>query len=239
MSPATEHRASSASAPPLASLGHTSALVGLILAVAITGTLLQHAGAQPPPPAARAPLVTLIWRQYLPLLLVNGLLVLYVARLFRPRNVLPELLGRRWRGPADAGLDLLYALLAFALICSLEALTRPLFAGRNAAVAALLPSTGAERLTWLLVASVVGFSEEVVYRGYLRAQLGALTRSLGLGLVLQAVLFALAHLEQGPGAAFRIGVYGLILGLVARQRASLLPCIVCHVGIDLVSGFLN
>jgi len=211
----------------------------LILAVAITGSLLQQAGPLPPLPADKAPLLELIWRQYLPLLLVNGLLVSYVARLFRARNVLPDLLGRRWRTPADAGLDLLYALSAFVLICSLEALTRPLFAGRNAAVAALLPSTGAERLTWLLVASVVGFSEEVVYRGYLRAQLGALTRSPGLGLVLQAVLFGLAHLEQGAGAAFRVGVYGLILGLVARQRASLLPCIVCHVGIDLASGLLS
>lgn len=240
MSPSTEPRAGSTSGSPLASLAHTSALVGVMLAVAITGTLLQQAGA---PPASRAPdqgpLATLIWRQYLPLLLVNGLLVLYVARLFRPRNALSELLGRGWRTAADVGLDLLYASLAFALICLLEGLTRPLFAGRNAAVSALLPSTEAERLTWWLVASAVGFCEEVVYRGYLQTQLGAFTRSPPLGLVLQAVLFGLAHLEQGSGTALRIGVYGLILGLLARQRASLLPGIVCHVGIDLVSGLLS
>lgn len=237
MSPSTEPPAGSPSAPPLASLGHTSALVGLMLAVAITGTLLQHSGA---PPASRSadkgPLGTLIWTLYFPLLVVNGLLVLYVARLFRPRNVLPELLGRRWRTAADAGLDLLHASLAFVLVCVLEGLARPLFAGRNAAVSALLPSTEAERLTWLLVASTVGFCEEVVYRGYLQTQLGAFTRSPWLGLVLQAVLFGLGHLEQGSGAALRIGVYGLIFGLLARQRASLLPGIVCHVGIDLVSG---
>ena len=237
MSPSTEPYAGSTSAPPLASLGHTSALVGVMLAVAITGTLLQHAGAPPPArTAAHGPLATLVWSQYLPLLLVNGLLVLYVARLFRPRNALPALLGRRSRTLADAGLDLLYASLAFALICALEGLTRPLFAGRNAALSALLPSTEAERLTWLLVASTVGFCEEVVYRGYLQTQLGAFMRSPPLGLASQAVLFGLAHLEQGSGAALRIGVYGLIFGLLARQRASLLPGIACHVGIDLVSG---
>jgi membrane protease YdiL (CAAX protease family) len=172
----------------------------------------------------------------LPLLLVNGLLVLYVARLFRPRSALRELIGRHWRGPAEAFSDLLYASLAFGLIVAIEVWTRPLLAGRNAAVSALLPSTEAERLTWLLVAASVGFCEEVVYRGYLQLQLSAFTRSALLGLVLQAALFALAHLEQGAEAALKIGVYGLILGALARYRGGLLPCIACHVGIDLASG---
>jgi len=170
---------------------------------------------------------------------VNGLLVLYVARLFRPRNALPQLLGRRWRSPADAAIDLLCACVAFALIIALEALTRPLFAGRNAAVSALLPSTEAERLSWLLVAPIVGFCEEVVYRGYLLVQLSALTRSAALGLVLQALLFGLAHLEQGAGAALRIGVYGALLGLLTLRGQSLRAGIACHIAIDLASGLLR
>lgn len=238
--PPTERRVRSRLAPPLAPFGHTLALVAVMLAVAISGSLLQHLGG---PPAARIvdrdPLAARIESQYLPLLVVNAGLVLYVVRLFRPRSALPELLGRRWRTATEAFFDLLHASLAFVLICAIEVLSRPLFAGRNAAVSALLPSTGAERLTWLLVASVVGFCEEVVYRGYLQTQLGAMTRSPVLGLSLQAVLFGLAHLEQGPGAAVRIGVYGLILGLLARKRGSLLPGIVCHIGIDAMSAFLG
>jgi membrane protease YdiL (CAAX protease family) len=227
-------------APPLASPGHTAALVGLMLAVAVTGTLLQFGGSPAPLPTARVSSNPgRILGQYLPLLLVNGLLVLYVARLFRARNVLPQLLGRRWRSASEALADLLYALLAFALIVSLEALTRPLFAGRNAAVSALLPSTEAERLTWWLVASAVGVCEEIVYRGYLQTQLGAFTHSALLGVFLQALLFAVAHLEQGSGAALRIGAYGLILGALAQRRRSLLPGIVCHVAIDLVGGLLG
>ncbi|MEI9952556.1 MAG: CPBP family intramembrane glutamic endopeptidase [Pseudomonadota bacterium] len=238
----TEPRAAPSVAPPLAPLVHTAALVGLILAVAITGTLLQRAGApeiEASSAAGASSAISRIWGQYLPLLLVNGLLVLYVARLFRARNVLSQLVGRRWRGPADALVDLLYASLAFALIVALDALTRPLFAGRNAAVSALLPSTEAERLTWLLVASSVGFCEEVVYRGYLQTQLSAFTRSALLGLLLQAALFGLAHLEQGAGAALRIAVYGLVFGALARHRGSLLPGIACHIGIDLASGLLG
>lgn len=226
--------------PALAPLGHTAALVAVIVSVAIAGTLLQHAAA--PEASSVAPggsVGVRVWTQYLPLLSVNGLLVLYVARLFRPRNALPELLGRGWQRPADALLDLLSACLVFTMIVAIEALARPLFAGRNAAVSGLLPSTEAERLTWLFVASMVGFCEEVVYRGYLQTQLGALTRSPALGVLLQALLFGLAHLEQGAGSAIRIGMYGLILGLLALRRASLLPGIVCHVGIDLASGLLR
>ena len=211
-----------------------------MLAVAITGTLLQHAGPHEAVSVARASSsAERIWQQYLPLLLVNGMLALYAVRLFRTRNVLPELVGRRWQSAPDAFVDLLYASLAFVSIMSLEALTRPLFAGRNAALAALLPSTEAERLTWLFVASTVGLCEEVVYRGYLQTQLSAFTGSALLGVVLQALLFGLAHLEQGGGAALRIGGYGLILGVLAQHRRSLLPGMACHVGIDLVSGLLG
>jgi len=226
-------------APAFASLGHTAALVAVLLAVAITGTLLQLSGALPPPSGVRASGGSArISGQYLPLLCVNGLLASYVSRLFRPRGTLKRLLGRSWRRPEDALLDICYAGFTFALIVAVEVLTRPFFAGRNAAVSTLLPGTVAERLTWVVVALGVGFCEELVYRGYLQTQLTVFTRSAGLGLVLQAMLFGVAHLEQGPGAALRIGVYGLLLGTLARRRASLLPGIVCHVSIDLAGGLL-
>jgi len=222
--------------PPLASLGHTAALVGVILAVAITGSLLPHTGA---PQASFAAGSSRIWQRYLPLLLVNGLLVLYVARLFRQRSALFQLLGRSVRGAADVLVDLLCASLVFVLIVALEALLQPLLAGRNAALSALLPSTEAERLTWLLVASIVGFCEEVVYRGYLQTQLSAFTRSARLGVLFQAMLFGLAHLEQGAGAATRMAIYGLLLGALARYRGRLLPGIACHIGVDLASGLVR
>jgi membrane protease YdiL (CAAX protease family) len=223
----------------LAPLWHTAALIGVMLAVVTVGTWLQHAGAPEIALPANKAEGARIWNQYLPLLLVNGLLVLYVARLFRPRNVLLDLMGRCWRGPQAALVDLLYASLALGAILAIERLTGPLFLGRNAAVSALLPGTEAERLTWLLVAASVGFCEEVVYRGYLQTQLSAFTESPLLGLLLQATLFGLAHLEQGAGAALRVTVYGLILGALVRYRGSLLPGMVCHVAIDLASGLLG
>ncbi len=220
---------------------HTAALVALILAVAITGMLLQRAGpsrlAPALPNAVPASPMTRIWSQYLPILLVNAGLTAYVSRLFRRRSALPDLLGRRWQDRRQALTDLALAFALFALIRAFEALTvQALGPGRNAALQALLPSTEAERLTWLLVALSVGFCEEVVYRGYLQQQFTAFTGRPSLGVALQALLFGIAHAEQGVGPALRIALYGLLLGVVACSRRSLLPGIVCHVAIDLASA---
>ncbi len=223
----------------LAPRWHTALLIAVLLAVALTGTLLQYWGA--PRAAAAAAPGARISTQYVPILVVNWGLFAYCVRVFRGHNAFPALLGERWRTLGRAGADLALALLGFILIVGLElAWARLLFpVRRNAAISLLLPSTGAERLTWVLVACSVGFCEEVVYRGYLQTQLAAFTRGPAWGVVLQALLFGIAHLEQGPAAALRVSVYGLLLGGGARFRRSLLPCIACHVAIDLAAGLLR
>jgi membrane protease YdiL (CAAX protease family) len=218
----------------LAPRWHTAALIALLLAVALTGTLLQYSGA---PHAVAGPPGSRISTQYLPILLVNWGLFVYCVRVFRGRNALRALLGEGWRTTSRAGADLALAFAGFVVIVGLELSWSRLFpVGRNAALSTLLPCTGTERLTWLLVALSVGFCEEVVYRGYLQTQLTAFTRQPALGVLLQALLFGVAHLEQGPGAALRIAVYGLLLGIAARWRHSLLPCIACHISIDVAGG---
>jgi membrane protease YdiL (CAAX protease family) len=234
----TEPRANAAA--ELAPRWHTGALAGLIVAVALVGTLLQQCGSlvgTSPEPAPSAS--SRIWSQYAPILIVNFCLAAYCCRAFRAHNALPALLGERWHDVRRAGSDLLLALAAVALIQTIEILSAHLFgAGRNAAASAFLPKSVPERFTWLLVAVSVGFCEEVVYRGYLQTQLSAFTGRASLGLCLQAVLFGLAHANQGPLAAARIAIYGLILGALAKRRGSLLPSILAHVGIDLSSAFL-
>jgi membrane protease YdiL (CAAX protease family) len=234
-------RATARTDATLAPRWHTAVLVALLLAVALTGTLLQHYGA--PNAAVRAPAPPAgarFFSQYLPILVVNFGLVLYTCRVFRERNALPALLGERWHNVQRAGVDLALALLGLVVIVGSELISTQLFAvGRNAAISSLLPSTGAERLTWVLVAVSVGFCEEVVYRGYLQTQLAAFTGRASWGVLLQAVLFGIAHFEQGAGAALRIGIYGLLFGIMARSRRSLLPSMACHISVDLLSGLLR
>lgn len=220
----------------LAPRWHTAILVALMLAVAISGSLLQRRGLSPGATLTAAGSRAL--SQYLPILSVNWGLVLYVSRLFRSRNALPDLLGRRWLSWGRAAVDLAFALAVCCLILLLNVLcARHFGAGRSAAVSVLLPSTGAERLIWVLVAVSVGFCEEVVFRGYLQTQLAAFTGSTNVGVALQAALFGIAHAEQGWTMALCITGYGVIFGVLARVRGSLWPGIASHVAIDLLSGF--
>jgi membrane protease YdiL (CAAX protease family) len=211
---------------------HTAALIGLILAVAVTGTVLTRLGA-----GVRAPIdASRVTATYVPMLIVNGALVFYVARFGRTGNALGALLGRGWNSVSRACTDLALASAAWLFIEGVEAATS---VWRNGAPLTILPHTLAERTMWVVVAAAVGFSEEVVYRGYLQVQLAAFTRRVGVAVVLQGILFGVAHCEQGSGIALRFAVYGALLGGLARWRRSLWPGILCHVAIDILGGLAS
>ncbi|HSU41817.1 MAG TPA: CPBP family intramembrane glutamic endopeptidase [Polyangiaceae bacterium] len=108
---------------------------------------------------------------------------------------------------------------------------------RNARVDMLLPLTRVERAVWCAVALSAAFSEEVVYRGYLARELTRLSARPAVGVLGQAVLFGLAHGEQGSGTMLRFFVYAVGLALVAAARRSLVPCIIGHASVDLLAGF--
>jgi membrane protease YdiL (CAAX protease family) len=217
---------------------HTGALMVVMVAVAVTGTLLSSRGV----PTARSTveISSRFVAVYLPMLLVQWSLLVYVCRVGRSRNALLLLLGQRWTSTRRAFSDIALALLGWVLIEGAELLFLRLFGiDRNSGVLRLLPTSDYERFAWILVSVSVGFCEEIVYRGYLQTQLKAFTRSPVLGVMLQALLFGMAHAEQGLAAATRLALYGFALGGLAAWRGSLLPGIICHVGIDLASGFVG
>jgi membrane protease YdiL (CAAX protease family) len=213
---------------------HTATLIALMLGVAALGTILAVSGV----PVAAAVGGSRITGVYLPMLGVQWGLCFYVARFGRPRSALRALLGPRWDAASGVAADAGVAVLLFALIEGAELAVAHLGAGALAGRAALVPATGAERLAWVAVALSAGFCEEVVYRGYLQTQIAAFTRRPSAGVVGQALLFGLAHGEQGWAIAARFAVYGAALGVVARWRRTLRAGVLCHVGIDLVGGLL-
>lgn len=206
---------------------HTALLLVWILAVLLTGLLLDRPGASPPARASRAAV-------YLQLALAQLMMLTYVVRVGLGRSIFGRLVGERWTSLRRAGVDVVLALALAAAILGLEfAAQRWLSTGAPTRVEALLrPRTAVERIAWLALSFLVGLSEEVVYRGYLQRQLGAWTRSAVVGLLASALLFALAHANQGLGSALRVGLYGSLLGLVAARRRSLLPGIVAHALVD-------
>ena len=215
----------------LAPRWHTALLVTLMLAVAVTGTILMLRGdAVPGAAGAVGPGFT----AYLPMIVVQLGLVVYVVRVGRSRTVLVELLGRGWGRPARALVDGLLAAALWLVILGGELAWRAAF-GAHAALA-MLPRSLGEKLGWVVVATVVGVSEEIVYRGYLQTQLAGFGKHIAIGISAQAVLFGIAHAAQGGGAVVRFAVYGVLFGLLAFKRQSLWPGILCHVWTDVASG---
>lgn len=221
----------------LAPRWHTALLVALIVAVAVTGGLLGERAVSAAAPASAG---SRIFAVYLPLLLVQCCLTVYVCHVGRSQNALVLLLGAKWDHAHRAAADIAVAFVLFVLIEAVAFVSARWFgAGSNASLSALLPDTGAERVVWVVVSIAVGFCEEVIYRGYLQTQFAAFTRSTGIAIVAQAALFGLAHGEQGASNMARVAVYGLVFGVVARARQSLLPGILGHIAIDLASGFVG
>jgi len=214
----------------LAPFWHTRALTLLLLTVAITGTALDSAAA-PVAPSSLA-------QSYLALLLVNLGLAFYAARLGLQSSVFWQLVGRsepgRWR-PALA-----WAIALSVLILGAESALQ-LWLGMPESVAArsLLPRLASEKASWVLLAFVVGATEELVYRGYLRQQLQALSGSVALAVLLQGLLFGIAHGSQGAWAVARFAAYGVALGCVAQRERSIVPCVLCHVGLDMYAGLVT
>jgi hypothetical protein len=200
----------------LAPRWHTYALIALMVAVAAVGTLLDRRGEAVSAPAESGRIAGV----YLPMLLVQWGLFFYVVRVGRPRSALRGLLGPRWAIANGLAADLAWAVLLALIIEASELTFGRSGASPNAALLTILPRTGVERLVWAFVAVSVGICEEVVYRGYLQTQLQAFTGRPWIAIAVQAALF------------------GIALEVLARSRRSLLPCMVCHVGIDLVSALL-
>jgi membrane protease YdiL (CAAX protease family) len=218
----------------LAPRWHTYSLIALMVAVATVGSLLDRGGAAVRAPAASGRIAGV----YLPMLLVQWGLFFYVCRVGRSRSALRGLLGPAWAIADGLAANLAWAGGVGLFIEASEWTFGRLGVAHGAALSTILPRTGVERLAWVIVAVSVGICEEVVYRGYLQTQLGAFTCRPWTAVVLQALLFGIAHGEQGLAAAARFAVYAVALGGLARWRRSLLPCMICHVGIDLAGGLL-
>jgi hypothetical protein len=89
----------------------------------------------------------------------------------------------------------------------------------------LLPQGVIEITLWCALSVSAGFFEEFVYRGYLQKQFHALTGSLALAVLAQALVFGIAHACQGTTQVAVITG----LGVLAAWRKNLRPGIVAHV----------
>ncbi|HUR37763.1 MAG TPA: type II CAAX endopeptidase family protein [Terriglobales bacterium] len=226
---------------PVAPYWHT-ALIILIMAAVATISAFGHKDRIA---AAGGPMSsyisTMLWQWAL-----FGLVVFGIRR---KGLTIRDLLGKRWRGFDDVLMDVVYAagffivsklILAVVVVGILKLFHLPedTFTLKKSmdAVSSLTPRTLAEMGVWIALSITAGFVEEIVFRGYLQRQFGALARNATLGIILSALVFGSAHAYQGFLQVTIITALGGMFGVLAHWRQSLKPGIIAHAGQDIFSG---
>ena len=108
-------------------------------------------------------------------------------------------------------------------------------ANNNSAVANIPPKAAFELVVFLALVASASFAEELVFRGYLTQQFSAWTGNRAIAVILQGILFGLAHGFYGK-AMLAIMLQGWLLGLLAYWRKSLRRGMLAHGLQDSIGG---
>jgi membrane protease YdiL (CAAX protease family) len=101
----------------------------------------------------------------------------------------------------------------------------------------LAPANDREVVAWMLLCLLVGFTEEVVFRGYLQRQFTCWARgSVAWGVAASALVFGSGHIYEGARGMFLIAAFGALFSLLALYRRSLRAGMMAHAWHDLITG---
>jgi membrane protease YdiL (CAAX protease family) len=100
----------------------------------------------------------------------------------------------------------------------------------------MAPHTYLEAGFFVLLSVCAGLFEEIIFRGYLQRQFGALGRHAVVGIVVSAVIFGLGHGYQGARNMVVIAIFGSFFGILAHFRKSLRPGMMTHAFQDSIAG---
>lgn len=215
---------------PLASSRHLRRLIYIVLGIAVAMFLQARHSASTPIALSRIPL-------YLGLIAVEFSLVWFVAIGIRARGRrLIDLPGRRWRTVFDGFADVLLAVVTAGLLRISGPLLYYVLGRWPSNTGFLLPTTLAQSIVWITVSAAAGICEELVFRGYLQRQLWSLTKRLPSAVLLQAFIFGIGHIYQGWKPALVTAIYGLVFGLLAAWRRSIIPGAIAHAVVDVMGG---
>jgi membrane protease YdiL (CAAX protease family) len=160
---------------------------------------------------------------------------------------LREIIGGRWNTVEDFLIDVAFAAgfwLASSIILAglkfafgLASLDAKQSAEQvKQAIGSITPRTGTELAVFVLLTVFAGIVEEIVFRGYLQRQIGAMVGNIYVGLGISAVIFGAGHGYQGTRQMILIAIYGAMFGTLALLRKSLRPGMMAHAWQDAFSG---
>jgi membrane protease YdiL (CAAX protease family) len=159
-------------------------------------------------------------------------------------GTLASLSAGRWTSANDLLVDVAIAIPFWALWEGVAygahyALDRLHPAGTAAAVDSLLPKSLLEISLWILLCLTAGFCEEIAFRGYLQKQFHAFTGSVAVAVILQGIVFGIAHGYQGWKNVVVITALGILYGMLAAWRRNLRVNMISHAWSDAWEGWLK
>jgi len=178
---------------------------------------------------------------YLTALVMDWLLLCFCwAGVHRHGGKLWDLAGGRWASWRDVFTDLAIVL-PFWAVWEGAAYGVHLLLGSGSAktVDSLLPKSLVEILLWIATSVTAGICEEMAFRGYLQRQFHALTGNIAWAILLQALVFGIAHGYQGWRNVVVISVFGVLYGALAAWRKNLRANMVAHAWSDIWGGWLK
>lgn len=155
-----------------------------------------------------------------------------------------DLIGGRWNSPEDFLIDVGIAVgFWFVSAAILVGLAYALGQVNQAAVddmkqrlGTLVPRSGIELSIFVSLSIVAGFVEEILFRGYLQRQIGAMAGNAWVGVIVSALIFGGGHGYEGTKNMIRIAVFGAMFGILALSRKSLRPGMMAHAFQDGLAG---
>ena len=106
-----------------------------------------------------------------------------------------------------------------------------------------MPASPTQFLNFIFLAVAAGFSEELIFRGYLmtylRDLLGPSPGATAAVLLLPALSFAVGHAYQGGRAVIKILAMALLFGFFYLRTGTLWPLMLLHTAIDIFAGLMS
>ena len=232
---------------PIASKFHLVGLLLLLFGTAAAGFFAQHHAGAPASNASAGQLADhgKAIHIYLVALFMDWALFYYCYAGVRSRGgTLASLSAGRWTSTKDVLTDIAIAIpfwavwegVAYGVHYLLDLLNSTATA---ATVDSLLPKSLVEIILWILLCLTAGFCEEIAFRGYLQKQFHALTGSIAIAVVLQGMVFGIAHGYQGWKNVVVITALGLLYGVLAVWRRTLRVNMISHAWADAWEGWLK
>jgi uncharacterized protein len=107
------------------------------------------------------------------------------------------------------------------------------------AIRAVVPTRTSDWFWFVPVAASAALCEEFLYRGFALTEIGQLSGSIAIGIIVSSIAFGLAHAYQGRAGMAAVTVVGLIYSGLYVNFDSLAPCVLAHFLQDIGGAFFT